>query len=256
MKTVLIRDLEIGSGVPGIIVPIVARTSQDIIDQGAALVCERVDIVEWRVDFYEDVDHVPSVLDTLKALRQTVGAMPILFTFRTKREGGQREITPSAYIELNTAVAQSGYADMIDVEIFFGDDFVRTCIHAIKDAGKIVIASNHDFFTTPSKSDMISRLKKMQAMDADILKIAVMPTCQKDVLVLMEATAEMYAQSDRPLVTMSMGAQGLITRLAGEQFGSSMTFGCVGKGSAPGQISSKKLSDILEIIHESTLPSA
>ena len=39
-----------------------------------------------------------------------------------------------------------------------------------------------------------------------------------------------------PVVTMSMGALGVVSRMAGEIFGSCITFGAVGEISAPGQI--------------------
>ena len=90
----------------------------------------------------------------------------------------------------------------------------------------------------------------MQDMGADIPKIAVMPQNKADVLTLLAATEEMYrCYADRPLITMSMSATGVITRLCGEVFGSAMTFGAVGQVSAPGQIPVEKLNSALEIIH-------
>ena len=61
----------------------------------------------------------------------------------------------------------------------------------------------------------------MQELGADIPKIAVMPTCRRDVLTLLCATEEMYTEhADRPIITMSMAGTGLISRLCGEVFGS------------------------------------
>jgi len=173
-----------------------------------------------------------------------------LFTFRTKKEGGEKEISMEDYIALNRAVAQSGNADLIDVEIFSGDQVVSDLISAAHAAGTLVVGSNHDFFATPSRADIVSRLRKMQDMGADIPKIAVMPTCTEDVLTLLAASSEMQKQyADRPIITMSMSAKGVISRLSGEVFGSSMTFGAVGRGSAPGQISVDALSQVLDILH-------
>ena len=47
-----------------------------------------------------------------------------------------------------------------------------------------------------------------------------------------------------------MSPLGLTTRLVGEQFGSAITFGCVGKSSAPGQINYQELNQILQLIHK------
>ena len=249
MNTVTVRNVVIGEGTPKVIVPIVAATAEGIVAKGRELTQHQLDVVEWRVDFYEDVYEIDKVIDTLKQLRGALGEIPILFTFRTKKEGGEKEIDMDLYTRLNTAVAQSGDADLVDVEIFSGDDVVRANIDAVHAAGCRVVGSNHDFFKTPAKADLIYRLRKMQDMGADIPKIAVMPQCAEDVLVLLDATREMHeCYADRPLITMSM-ASGVITRLVGEYFGSAMTFGAVGQTSAPGQIPVEKLQEVLAIIH-------
>ena len=103
---------------------------------------------------------------------------------------------------------------------------MKKIIDGVHAAGVKVVASNHDFHKTPAKSDIIYRLRKMQDMGADIPKIAVMPQNKRDVLTLLAATEEMVTDyADRPIITMSMAGTGVISRLCGEVFGSSMTFG-------------------------------
>lgn len=245
----MLRGVEVGAGTPKIIVPIVAKTAEGILDKAREFQSYRFDVVEWRVDFYEDVFDTAKVLATLKALRAELGEKPILFTFRTKKEGGEKAIEPEAYTALNAGVAQSGDADAVDVEIFSGDEVVKANIDAIHAAGKVVVGSNHDFGGTPDKADLLYRLRKMQDMGADIPKIAVMPKCEADVITLLDATQEMHTKyADRPIITMSMG-KGVISRLCGEYFGSSMTFGAVGQVSAPGQIPADQLSEVMAILH-------
>ena len=250
MKTVKIRNLEIGTGAPKGIVPIVGKTRAEILSKGNELASIPLHVVEWRADFYEDVFQIPEVLETLKQLRAILGDIPILFTFRTKKEGGEKEISSADYTALNQAVAESGDADAVDVEIFSGDEVVAENIANIHNAGKIVVGSNHDFHRTPTQADLIYRLRKMQDMGADIPKIAVMPQSKDDVLTLLSATNEMTRYyADRPIITMSMSSTGVISRLCGEVFGSSMTFGAVGQVSAPGQIPVEQLNAATEIIH-------
>ena len=89
----------------------------------------------------------------------------------------------------------------------------------------------------------------MQDMGADIPKIAVMPKSESDVITLLDATQEMHTKyADGPIITMSMG-KGVISRMCGEFFGSSMTFGAVGQVSAPGQTPVDQLSDVLAVLH-------
>lgn len=251
MKTVTLRGVEIGTGRPKIIVPIVASTQAGILERAAELKTQPLDVVEWRVDFYDSALDLPQVLETLRKLRETLEEIPLLFTFRTKKEGGEKLPEPEAYIAINTAVAQSGDADAIDIEIFSGDDVVQRCISAAHAAGTAVVGSNHDFEKTPAKSDLIYRLRKMQDMGADIAKIAVTPNSAEDIITLLDATQEMhFCYAHCPIITMSM-SDGVITRLCGEVFGSAMTFGMVGQASAPGQIPVDQLQTVIDILHQS-----
>lgn len=250
MNTIKVRDIEIGAGAPKIIVPIVGVTKEDILNEAKTFDSIPVDVVEWRVDWFEHVFEFDKVEDVLKELRTALGNIPLLLTFRTKKEGGEKAIDTKDYKELNLRAAKTGYVDFIDVEIFTGDDVVREIIDGAHAAGVRIIASNHDFFKTPAKSDIIYRLRKMQDMGADIPKIAVMPQSKRDVLTLLCATEEMVTDyADRPIITMSMAGTGVISRLCGEVFGSSMTFGAAKKASAPGQMGVNDLNTVLDLLH-------
>ena len=250
MNTIKVRDIEIGAGAPKIIVPIVGVTKEDILNEAKTFDSIPVDVVEWRVDWFEHVFEFDKVEDVLKELRTVLGNIPLLLTFRTKKEGGEKAIDTKDYKELNLRAAKTGYVYFIDVEIFTGDDVVREIIDGAHAAGVRVIASNHDFFKTPAKSDIIYRLRKMQDMGADIPKIAVMPQSKRDVLTLLCATEEMVTDyADRPIITMSMAGTGVISRLCGEVFGSSMTFGAAKKASAPGQMGVNDLNTVLDLLH-------
>lgn len=251
MKTVQLRNLTIGEGATKVIVPIVAATTEAIVAKAESLREIPLHAVEWRIDFFEDVFVPERVSETLTKLRIALGETPLLFTFRTKKEGGEKEIGMAEYTALNLLAAKSGCVDAVDVEIFSGDDVVRENIKNIHNAGLVVVGSNHDFDKTPDEDDLIYRLRKMQDLGADIPKIAVMPKCKKDVLTLLSATEQMYTKyADRPIITMSMSATGVISRICGEVFGSAMTFGAMGQVSAPGQIPVEQLNMVLEIIHK------
>ena len=250
MHTVKLGKVEVGAGQPKVIVPIVAPTRQSILDKARELTQYTMDVVEWRVDFYDDVFDIDTTVETGRQLKKQLGETPILFTFRTKKEGGEKDIDMETYTALNRAMAESGSVAAVDVEIFSGDDIVRRNIDNIHAAGAAVVGSNHDFHKTPDKEEIVSRLRRMQDMGADIPKIAVMPQNTEDVLALLEATQEMASKyADRPIITMSMGPLGVITRISGEVFGSAMTFGAVGQVSAPGQIPVAELKESMRILH-------
>ena len=245
-----VRGVSIGTGIPKICVPIVGRTRDEVYSAAKDLLTVPCDIVEWRVDWYEDVHVFSKVRETLEALREILGEKPILFTFRSKAEGGEGEPERANYGMLITEAAHTGLVDLVDVEIFAGDEVVNKIIRSVHQTNVKVIASNHDFEKTPEPKELIRRMKKMQEMGADILKIAVMPNSRKDVLTLLFATEEMtgrYAKA--PVITMSMGSMGQISRLCGESFGSAMTFGTAGRASAQGQMDAGDLSAVLKLLH-------
>lgn len=251
-KVVIVKDVKLGEGIPKICVPIVGRTKEELIEEVAALKEISLDVVEWRVDFYENVEDIEKVKEVLAELRKLLPSTPLLFTFRSKKEGGEKEVSESYYAELNKEIAATSLIDLVDVELFTGDEIVKDIVAASHASEVKVVMSNHDFFKTPSQEEIVSRLRKMQDLGADLPKIAVMPQSQSDVLVLLSATNEMvqnYAQG--PIITMSMAGTGVISRLAGEVFGSALTFGAAKKASAPGQIAVADLRSVLNILHNS-----
>ncbi|MBG0786808.1 MAG: type I 3-dehydroquinate dehydratase [Anaerolineaceae bacterium] len=252
IKPLTIRDIEIGTGVPKIIVPIVGKTQKEILSDAKTIVEIGAELIEWRADFYDEVRDEQKIKETLHVLRLIIGDIPLIFTIRTAAEGGQLQISGSDYADLLTFIASVGDVDIIDVELFKEGLKVEQLVQDLHTHETYVIMSNHDFHATPAKDEIISRLRKMQELGADLPKIAVMPNSSADVLTLLSATEEMASKyADRPLVTMSMGGVGSISRLSGEIFGSSMTFGSAGKSSAPGQISVSELKQSLLAIHSS-----
>lgn len=252
MNPVVVRGVKIGEGIPKICVPIVGQTREEIVEAGKTMKSAGADVVEWRVDWYEEVFDYAKVEETAADLRKALGELPLLFTFRTAKEGGEKAIEKDVYVELNQKAARSGFVDMVDVEAFTGDEAVCAIVETAHEAGVKVVGSNHDFHQTPEQEEIVARLCKMQELGVDIPKIAVMPVCKKDVLTLLSATEEMYTRyANRPIITMSMAGTGVISRLCGEVFGSALTFGAAGKASAPGQMEVEDLRTVLSLLHKS-----
>lgn len=249
---VTVRNVTIGEGMPKICVPIVGTTREEILEEAKTFGAIPLDVVEWRADWFEHVFDEGAVRDVLRELRDVLGQTPLLFTFRTLKEGGEKAIEPQRYAALNKAAAGTGCVDLIDVELFTGDEIVSEIIAAAHQDGVKVVASNHDFEKTPDRDEIVKRLCRMQELGADIPKIAVMPRSKKDVLTLLAATEEMTSNyADRPVITMSMSGTGVVSRLCGEVFGSALTFGAAKRASAPGQMGVEDLNTVLKLIHKS-----
>lgn len=249
-QVVTVRNLTIGEGMPKICVPITASGAEEIIKCAQEIVKHPADMIEWRADFFEDAYNLEAVAAVLRGIREVIGEMPLLFTFRSEEEGGAKAIGAKDYFALNLAVAMYGAVDMIDLEIFHDTDRARNVISMLHEAGIKVIASYHDFDKTPSRSDIMTKLSKMKELDADILKIAVTPNEIGDVARLLKITGRTSINMEKPLITIAMGQMGLVTRIAGETFGSDITFGTVGVSSAPGQLKVEDLKVILETLHK------
>lgn len=251
-KTVTVKGITIGEGAPKICVPIVGKTIAELTEEAIFLKNVDFDVVEWRVDFFENVEDLEKVNEALNAIRSILSETPLIFTFRSAKEGGEREISPTYYFELNRIMVESGQVDIVDVELFHDEEEVEGLVTVAHSHNVFVIISNHDFDKTPAKEEIISRLCKAQELGGDLPKIAVMPQSAADVLTLLDATNTMNEQyADRPIITMSMAGKGLVSRLTGEIFGSALTFGAAKKASAPGQVPVTELRNILSLINRS-----
>ncbi|AZU60950.1 type I 3-dehydroquinate dehydratase [Neobacillus mesonae] len=248
-RSITVRGVTIGEGTPKICVPMVGRTLTEILEEANRLKTIDLDVVEWRADFFEHVDDREKVIDALYQIRTVLKETPLIFTFRSAKEGGEKEISPEYYLQLNKAIIETGQADIIDIELFSDESLVKSLVEWAHANNIFVIISNHDFEKTPSKEEIIARLKKAQELGGDLPKIAVMPQSQADVLTLLDATNIMYTQyANRPIITISMGSRGVISRLAGGAFGSALTFGSAGRESAPGQIAVSELRRVLKLL--------
>lgn len=250
MNAVQVRNVTFGQGRPKICVPIVARTRQEILAEASRIKSLPADLAEWRADWFEGVLSMDQVSLVLSGLREILEDMPLLFTFRTQKEGGAAAVPHSCYEGLMRHVSCCGMADLVDIELFSGQELVSSLISLAHEKGVKVIVSSHDFEKTPARDEITGRLLEMQKLGADLSKIAVMPHSPADVLTLLSATLEVSGQAPRPIITMAMAGTGLVSRLSGEIFGSALTFGAAGQTSAPGQIGVAELRNTLELLHQ------
>lgn len=246
---ITIGNAALDNGMPKICVPIVGRTVEELIQECRYLQDKPYDVVELRIDFLADTT-LPAVGEALAAVRKELPDSALLFTFRTKEEGGETAVPEAYYFELIQYAVASGKVDAVDVEYFRNQDSIRQTLAVAKEHGVTVVMSNHDFEKTPSFDEITGRLIGMKQLGADVAKLACMPNSAKDVLTLLSATEAVKAQyPDEPIITMSMGKLGVISRISGELFGSALTFGSAKKASAPGQLEVTALRQILQALH-------
>jgi len=240
-----------GSRFPAICAPLVARTPAALLAETRAVAAKKPDLLEWRVDFFEQIADTSAVVEMAGAMKQAANGIPILFTRRSSAEGGEKISLPEEeVVALYRAVAASGHVDMLDFEMSNDPDHVRQ-VREMSRANRLkLILSFHDFSRTPPAAFITGRFAQAEALGADVAKVAVMPTAMEDVLTLLAATLQASQERGIPVVSMSMAGFGSVTRLCGWAFGSAMTF-AIGQGSsAPGQMPIEDLTRALEILRQ------
>ncbi len=254
MKIIKSRHLTLTNNNPKICVPLTGKNFSEIAAQAKAVAGMHPDLAEWRADFLEEIIKEPSAgsflrlaKPILEELKKILPDTPLIFTLRTKEEGGMVSFSEDAYREICIAAAKTAGdypIDFIDVEAVRIAD-AKSFIKEIHDAGCLVIGSNHHFSKTPPQSGMVEILRQIEKTGADIAKLAVMPLEKEDVTALMEASKEADACLKIPLITMSMSELGAITRVCTKQTGSVITFASGIEASAPGQESIEVVRSLL-----------
>jgi 3-dehydroquinate dehydratase-1 len=237
-KTINIGGKPAGSGrFPAICAPLVARTSDTLLEEARAVAAKRPDILEWRVDFFEGIADTRAVLDAAAGIRKATPGIPLLFTRRSSNEGGEPiAISEEQVIALYRAICESGHIDLIDYEMSNEERHVREVREFSHEHDVQLVLSFHDFNRTPDAAYLDERFIAAERMGADVAKIAVMPRGMEDVLKLFDSTLQASRKLSIPVVSMAMGRFGSVSRMCGWAFGSAMTFAVGQSSSAPGQM--------------------
>lgn len=246
-----IKGKIIGKGKPLVCVPVMESSKEEILRETRRLEEAHTEMIEWRVDAFENVESPNAIREILNEMKHIIKESILVYTFRSKNQGGCKALSAADIYDIHQVAAESDVVDFIDVEYFEAKNPQKE-IAMLREMGAYVIASHHDFEQTPDTEVIHMLLEQIRESGADVVKLAVMPQNMWDVLHLLEETNRFHENHpDYPLITMSMGAKGGISRVAGEFFGSCVTFGAGGQASAPGQLPVKQLEEILHILHQS-----
>ena len=242
---------------PLICTPLVGRTLTDILAELDLVLPKKPDMLEWRVDYFEGIVDTALVVSVAKAIKTAANGIPLLFTRRSIMEGGERiALNEDQVVALYSAVCASKYIDLIDYEMVNDAANIARVREAAHANGISLVLSFHNFKCTPEQETLVGRFITAERLGADIAKVAVMPNDPDDVLTLLSATRQASGQVQIPVISMSMGSYGALTRIFGWVFGSALTFAVGARGSAPGQIPIEDLNTVLNISQKSATPDA
>jgi 3-dehydroquinate dehydratase I len=242
-----------GGRLPAICAPLVTRTGAALAAEAAAVAAKKPDLLEWRVDFFEAIADTGAVVAAGQAIRRHAAGLPILFTRRAQREGGQPiALSEPQVLALYEAVAASGAVDAMDFEMGNAAADVAQ-VRALTRMHRLpLVLSFHDFQSTPSAEHLQARFAQAHRLEADIAKVAVMPQSVADVHRLLGATLQASEALPIPVISMAMGGLGAVSRLCGGVFGSALTFAVGSAASAPGQMPIEDVRAALGVLQRAT----
>ena len=240
--------LNIGEGHSKIVVSLLGENLEKLSRQIKDILSSHryVDIVELRADYFSD-ETLANLEQFLTTLQEELKGIPILFTYRTKGQGGHGDYSSDEYFELLHRAIQHPAIELVDIEMLMYDDIVKPLMDLSRSEAVGVVLSYHNFEYTPKFKELMAIYTSMQEMGGDILKVAVMPETGHDVLVLLQAVFEAKQQVSQYIVGISMSELGKISRIAGGVFGSCITFGAITESAAPGQLHVDILKNQLEM---------
>lgn len=249
MKPISIRGKPAAGGkLPLICVPLVARDREALLAEAAVAVAARPDIVEWRVDYFQDLG---DVIDAGRQLRRALADVPILFTLRSVREGGQKvSISEQSVVELHAEVCGADLVDLVDYEMSNGAASMKAVREASRRHGVGLVCSYHNFESTPTLQQLAAEFDRARALEGDVAKVSVMARSPEDAFTLLAATRQASQRLDLPLIGISMGPHGATSRIIGFTFGSALTFGVAAASSAPGQMPVDELRVKIETVRK------
>ncbi len=241
-----------GGKFPLICTPLLGRTLEQLMAELAVVLPKQPDVLEWRVDYFDAIGDSAAVIAAARAIKQAAGSLPVLFTRRSSLEGGEKiALNEDQVIAMYTAVCESKSIDLIDYEMANDAANINRVRMAAKANGIKLVLSSHNFSYTPGLETLSRKFLSAEQWGADVAKVAVMPRDLDDVLTLLTATREASKKLRIPLISMSMGPYGAMTRLFGWTFGSALTFAVGASSSAPGQVPIEDLHTALAILQKS-----
>jgi 3-dehydroquinate dehydratase / shikimate dehydrogenase len=219
-------------------IPISVTDAAGAITQMQHAVNAGATMVELRCD-QAPAETITAVL-TARPRQPDGSPLPAIVTIRLVTEGGQYRGEESHRLRLFQTAIQTG-ANFIDIEWLAwtqNTDWHRPILELCKTHGCKLILSRHDFAGRFAQQGFEKTVEELRSTPAgDILKIVWTPSTVVDAIDALHLTQEQADRNDRPLLALTMGQFGQLSRLLGAKFGQPFTFATLpgDGGTAPGQ---------------------
>ena len=211
-----------------------------------SVICSGAHALELRIDCLKDFNDLDEVRGQC-ALLQYYSPLPLIFTVRTKGQGGKFPSNqPAAVLKLLELAFRMGF-EHVDIEITELEDKDIQKLLQIKN-NSLIIASFHDFSTKRpwvNKSDDMNRIVNRAARYGDIVKIVTTAFDIFDNSDIQDIAFPMVRKLGKPSILINMGTAGQLSRVC-NLFMTPVTHPLLPSKAAPGQLS---IAEIMKTRH-------
>ena len=186
--------------------------------------------VEVRADLF------PSPEEAVAVVGRLAPEIPVLFTYRLAREGGEYRGGDADRLPVFRAALEAG-AVLVDAE--WRSDAAREL--AAERAPLLI--SHHDFDSMPDAETLAAWTRELEAREPAAIKVVPSAGCLEDNVRMLEWVARTPSAGPRRL-GFAMGERGLASRVLSICRGAPFTYGSLGRSVAPGQVSAEQLRQL------------
>lgn len=263
-KDFKIKKLEMGKGDFYFCGTILEKSVEDTVTQAQAFLEQGADLLEIRGDgilkwgrrmpgFFSRWVKLSKAIDEV---RKIAPETPIIFTLRTKKEGGKFCGNKKSYNYMIEATGFANVVDFIDVEMRDAtlEDVIFRDVNEVHNGDNLieyltmyetpVILSGHILKNVPFAKRMEQAeeaLKLQEQSDAAICKLAVYVENEEQLKEYQRLLQRHEKWMSRPHIGIAMGEAGAESRYNKKWCGSCLTFVCDKKSVAPGQMSIEEI---------------
>ena len=221
-------------------VAVSGATVADLLARSAALLPD-FPFQELRLDYLaQPFEALPALCAHVAGERRAT----FLATCRRLPSGGRFRGSAENEFEILLQAARGGFR-FVDLALESAEALPNDAVRRLQAAGARVLLSWHDFERT---GDLAPVLARMRPFAPDLCKIVPTATTLTDSLSLLHLLGDAKT-AEPPVVGVSMGEAGVLTRVLGVRAGSAFTFAAAtsAEATAPGQIAAHTLRSLYRV---------
>lgn len=253
MKPLKLKKLHLGMGVPKICVSITESDPLAIVAFAGQILTTSADIVEWRLDYFDEINDSEKIRETANLLHNILGDLPLIVSLRNPSEGGHQTVSDAAYQQLISQLITSHTANAVEINWSRPAPIRQQLANLARVNQVLTLGSYYSIQNTPDYDHLVQILTHLVREQTNFLKLTTMPQNDQDVLNLMSANLTVSEKIDQPISTIALGPKGTATRIAGHTFHSVMTYADLKRSSVPGHLSVEETRQFLNAMDETGL---